>query len=165
VIVVSNTSPIINLAAIDQLHLLYELYETIYIPQAAFQEITVTGAGLPGAEQVKDFEWIIKKNVDDQKFVKALQMDLDKGEAEAIALALEIEADLLLIDEKIGRSMASDFGLKFVGLLGILIEAKSKGLIKNIKTTIDKLKNKAGFWISDELYNFILDSVGETNND
>ena len=164
-IVVSNTSPIINLAAIDQLHLLYELYEIIYIHQAVFHEITETGAGLPGAKEVKKFEWIIKKNVDDQKFVKALQMDLDKGEAEAIALALDLRANLLLIDEKIGRSIASEFGLKFIGLLGVLIEAKSKGLIQNIKTMINRLKNKAGFWISDELYNFILDSVGETNDD
>ncbi len=164
-IVVSNTSPIINLAAIDQLYLLYQLYEIIYIPHAVFSEIEKTGAGLPGAKEVKEFEWIVVRNVNDQKFVKALQSDLDDGEAEAIALALELKADLLLIDEKIGRSIASNFELKFVGLIGVLVEAKSKGLIKNIKTLIDKLKNKAGFWISDELYNYILNTVGETNGD
>jgi len=36
VTIVSNTSPITNLAAIAQLDLLYQLYGTILIPQAVY---------------------------------------------------------------------------------------------------------------------------------
>ena len=43
--VVSNTSPIINLACIGQLNLLHQLYGEVIIPGAVYEEITVTGAG------------------------------------------------------------------------------------------------------------------------
>ncbi|MEI6414281.1 MAG: DUF3368 domain-containing protein, partial [Pseudomonadota bacterium] len=51
-IVISNTSPIINLACIGQLDLLRQIYGTITIPDAVFTEITVNGAGQPGADEV-----------------------------------------------------------------------------------------------------------------
>ena len=57
-IVVSNTSPIINLAAIGQLDLLKQLYENIIIPQAVYREITVVGAGQPGSMDVETLSWI-----------------------------------------------------------------------------------------------------------
>ncbi|MBN2012731.1 hypothetical protein JW960_25605 [candidate division KSB1 bacterium] len=53
-----NTSPIINLTAIDHLDLLYRLYQTIIIPQAFFNEIVITGTGQPGSNEVKEAEWI-----------------------------------------------------------------------------------------------------------
>jgi len=43
VIVVSNTSPITNLAAISQLVLLQQLYGTIVIPQAVYDEMAGVG--------------------------------------------------------------------------------------------------------------------------
>lgn len=38
-IVVSDTSPINNLAAINQLHLLQQLYEIVFIPEAVYREL------------------------------------------------------------------------------------------------------------------------------
>lgn len=49
-IVVSDTSPIINLAIIEQLHLLPTLFERVTIPYAVYHEIVIAGAGLAGAE-------------------------------------------------------------------------------------------------------------------
>jgi predicted nucleic acid-binding protein len=40
VIIVSDTSPINNLAAINQLHLLHQLYEAVIIPEAVYRELT-----------------------------------------------------------------------------------------------------------------------------
>lgn len=62
-IVVSNTSPLINLAAIDHLERLRDLYGTIYIPVAVYDEIVVYGAGLAGSEEVRDADWIIREAV------------------------------------------------------------------------------------------------------
>jgi len=162
VIVVCNTSPIINLAAINQLGLLHELYDEIIIPQAVYHEITVIGAGQPGANEVRKSYWIKTKEVNSKTLVKALKMELDDGEAEAIALSVELNADLLLIDEKIARSVASRFDLIYTGLLGLLIEAKSKGIIQKLKPVVDELKEKAGFWISAKLYFRTLSIVNES---
>jgi hypothetical protein len=88
-------------------------------------------------------------------------LELDDGEAEAIALAVESRADLILLDERKGRIVTSRLGLKFVGLLGVLIEAKHNGFVDSIKPIMDDLIKKAGFWISPQLYDHILQTTGE----
>ncbi len=50
----------------------------------------------------------------------------------AIALAVEIQADQVLIDERRGRLVASRLNLRYTGILGILVEAKSQGLIAEV---------------------------------
>ena len=55
-IVVSNTSPIINLAAIGQLDLLQYLYDRIIIPQAVYHEIAVRGYAQAGATEIQTFQ-------------------------------------------------------------------------------------------------------------
>ncbi len=88
-------------------------------------------------------------------------MELDEGESEAIALALQLKADLLLLGEQQGRILGSRFGLKFVGLLGILIEARNKGLIPFVKAVLDHLIVKAGFWVSHKLCKSLPHAAGE----
>jgi hypothetical protein len=86
---------------------------------------------------------------------------LDLGEAEAIILADNLHADWLLIDEALGRNIAKLHGLHIVGLLGVLLLAKQKGFITEVKPLPDDLINKARFRVSDELYQKILHSAGE----
>ena len=160
-IVVSNTSPIINLAALGRLDLLQQLYGRVVIPRAVYHEITVVGAGQPGAMEVQTLEWIESREVIDRALVTALQAELDEGEAEAIALAIQLKAHLLLLDERRGRAVASRLGLRFIGLLGVLIEAKHKGYISRVKPLLDDLMAKAGFWVSHQLYARVLREVGE----
>ena len=160
-IVVSDTSPIVNLAAVGQLELLRQLYEKVVIPQAVYDEILSAGPGHPGVAEVATFDWIETKQVENRTVVASLELELDPGEAEAIALAIELRAELLLLDERKGRTVASHLGLKFIGILGILIEAKHKALIPAVKPIVDDLIQKAGFWISQQLYDFILQTAGE----
>jgi predicted nucleic acid-binding protein len=86
---------------------------------------------------------------------------LDRGEAEAIALAVELKAAALIIDERQGRNKAESVGLKIIGLLGILLEAKSKGLILSVRPLIDELVDKIGFRVHPALYQAILLKAGE----
>lgn len=130
-IVISNTSPIINLASINRLELLSKIFKQIIIPQEVYQEIVIIGAGQPGSNEVKKFDWIKVRQVKNRALVEALKIELDAGEAEAISLAIELKADFLLIDEKLGRTIASRFDIKYVGILGLIIEAKSKDLVEN----------------------------------
>ena len=159
--IISNTSPIINLAAINRLNLLRILYDSIIIPQAVHDEIVVTGAGEPGAKEVQEFDWIIRYEIKDRLLVDSLSIELDLGEAEAIACAIELKANRLLIDEQLGRRIAQRMGLPITGIIGLLIESKQQGFIQHVKPELDALMAKAGFWVDQSLYHQVLQYVGE----
>lgn len=159
--IVSNASPVINLARIGKLYLLRELYGELIIPEAVWHEVVVQGAGQPGADEVKAATWIKTRAATNRQLVQALQQELDAGEAEAIALVLEIGAELLLMDEHLGREVARHLGLRYTGLVGVLIEAKRKGFIRAVKPHLDALRDIAGFWVSDVLYQRVLQDEGE----
>jgi predicted nucleic acid-binding protein len=161
VIVVSNTSPIIALACVGQLELLRGVYSQIIIPDAVFDEITVAGAGEPGAREIAQATWVKCQSVHDTPLVTALRLELDAGEAEAIALAIERNADLILLDERIGRRAAQRLGLTTVGTLGVLIAAKDRGLLAAVRPVLDSLRIDAGFWITDDLYNSVVNAANE----
>ena len=93
--------------------------------------------------------------------ISTLEIEGTRGEAEAIILAVEKKADLLLLDERRGRTVAYQLGIKFIGLLGILIEAKHQQIISAVKPLLDELIAKAGFWVSTHLYNCVLKAAGE----
>jgi predicted nucleic acid-binding protein len=161
VIIVSNTSPIINLAAVGKLDLLKKQFGKIVIPRAVYNEITIEGRGEPGDSEVRTSDWIEVIEVEDIPLLAILKRELDDGEAESIALTVSLKADLLLIDETDARSIASNLGLRFIGLLGVLVKAKEKGYVKEVKPVMDRLKKEAGFWIDEKLYRYILETVEE----
>jgi len=160
--IVSNASPLINLARIGKLDLLRELFSKLLIPEAVWGEVVVDGAGQPGADEVKGADWIEKRPAKNKQLVQALMQELDAGEAEAIALAMEVEADWLLMDEHLGRETARHLKLQSIGLVGVLMAAKHKELIPAIKPCLDALRDLAGFRIKDSLYSRILKDENET---
>jgi uncharacterized protein len=157
-IVVSDTSLITNLAAIDHLDLLQQLYTTIIIPLAVYNEMVAVDKIVPGAFEIQTFDWIQTQIVTD---IQVKHNDIDLGEAEAIILALELKADLLLIDERRGRKLAMDYGLKVTGLLGVLLQSKHNGLIPAVKPLLDQLIEIADFRVSNQLYATVLQTAKE----
>lgn len=99
-IVVSNTSAIMNLAIVKQINLLEKLYKKIFIPEAVSQEIIFMGLDVSRV-------WIEKRVVANRSLIDVLLLELDIGEAEAIALAIEMKGELLLLDERFARKIAS----------------------------------------------------------
>ncbi|PSB34428.1 DUF3368 domain-containing protein [Stenomitos frigidus] len=159
--VVSNTSPITNLAGIGQLDLLHQFYDTITIPQAVYNEMATIGRAVPGALEVQTLPWITVQPVKDQNQVEALRAVLDPGKAEAIVLALELNASLLIIDERPGRSIARQNSILIIGVLGVLLEAKQQGLIASVQPLVDRLINELEFRVSKRLYETVLQTTGE----
>lgn len=159
--VISDASPLVNLARIEALHLLPDLYDTVVLPVAVWDEVVVEGEGQPGAHRVRTAAWIERRTVTNRDLVRALRQDLDAGEAEAIALAIETEDALLLMDERHGRETASHFDIPHLGLIGVLIDAKESRHIGAIQPHLDALKQEAGFWISHDLYRRVLRDEGE----
>lgn len=159
-IVISDTSAVSNLAAINQLVLLKQLYDTVIIPDAVYKEL-VSSPALTSGEEIDEYDWIQVCSVSDRAVVEEYLEKLDIGESEAIALALEKNADLLLLDEKDARKLAKQKGLKRTGVLGVLAEAKERGLIGEVRPLIETLRNQADFWLSEALCNRVLSDAGE----
>ena len=160
-IVVSNTSPLTTLAAIQRFDLLSALYQEVHIADGVWQELNSGGRHWPGSHEVAEAEWVQRHTVQNQELVMALRRDLDCGEAETIALALEIGSDLVLIDEREGRHSAERHGLRILGVVGILVEAKVAGYIELIEPELAAVKARAGFYLSDALYIKALNLAGE----
>lgn len=163
-IVVSNTSPLTNLAAIGQFDLLHRLYGKVSIAQAVWDELNADGRRWPGRDEVAAADWIERYEVQNQSLSTALQRDLDRGEAESIALSLQMDADLVLLDEQEGRHAAQRMGLGVVGMVGILLEAKTGGAVGAVRPLLDQLRHAAGFYLSETLYRRALMLAGESEH-
>lgn len=140
-IVVSDTSILTSLIHVEQSMLLQNLYGLVVIPRAVHRELLRSHCTLPAFLEVRD--------VMDRKAVTRLEAELDLGEAEAIVLAKESRADLLLIDEKLGRQIAIREGVRIAGLMGVLVEAKHQQLIASVRELVGKLEAQAGFRVSE----------------
>ena len=161
--VVSNTSPVLNLAIIGQLALLRDQCGEVWIPPAVLEELRVE-EDLPGSQSVREAMeagWLQVKAVKDRALVQVLQRDLDKGEAEAIALAVQVGAECILLDEKEGRRAAKSLGLKVTGVLGILLRAWREGELPSLREAMAELHERAGFRIGAELAAALLRESGE----
>jgi len=161
VIVVSNTSPITNLAAIGELDLLYRLYGKIVIPDGVWNELHSMGLNWPGAQEVGSALWVTRRQVQNGPLVEALSLELDRGEAEAIALALELGAGLILLDERGGRRTARRLGVPVIGVLGVLLDAKRNGYLSVISPLVNALRQSAGFYLTDTVVHSVVDLAGE----
>jgi uncharacterized protein len=159
--IISDSSVLMNLAAIGHLELLPAIFTRIIIPQAVFDETVLKGTGKPGSEEVKTASWIEVKSCADHKLLSHLLTILNEGESEAIVLMKELQGDLLIIDEKKGRQVAKKMNLNVTGLIGVLLIAKSRQLVPLVEPLLDRLQNEAKFWISKATRKNILEIGGE----
>ena len=152
-IVIADTSPINYPVLIGEINLLKTLYGDIILPLAVKAELLHPAA----PERVRLWmqsqpEWVQVRTAK-----QATDHDLDRldaGEREAILLAEEIGADLLLLDETLGRREAKRRHLPVIGTLGILLEAAERGLV-DIESAVDRLKDTS-FHISPSVLSAIL---------
>lgn len=161
-LVVSNTSPLSNLAIIGQLDLIREQLGEVLIPSAVHSELAQNPQ--PAARAVLEAaisqNWIRVTTLAGAVPVR-IAGGLHSGEAETLALALERQASLVLLDESAARLRAKEHGLTVTGVLGILRLAKKTGRIRSLKEQMTRLRGEARFFISPALEKALLISVGE----
>ena len=148
-IIICDSSPIIALSIVNNLHLLDHLFREVIVPRSVFNELTVKGK--PEADKIIVWAQDKLSEATDKRLVQTFSLLLDIGESEAMSLYWEKKADFLLIDEKKGRRIATYNRIKIVGTLGILLLSKEKGLIPSIKPLLDNLQCSY-IRISDDLY-------------
>ena len=160
-LIVSNTSPLSNLAVIGEISLLQQIYPKILISPIVHTELISLPEIQPTIATLVITGWLEIRTPKNLQLIQSLEQTLDPGEAAAIALASELNADRLLIDERLGRRTATQYELKIRGILGILVKAKEEGLIPATKPLLDRLVNEAGFRVSQALYIRTLQESGE----
>jgi predicted nucleic acid-binding protein len=158
---VCDASTLIALARIGQLDILAQVGEQVVIPVAVYDEVVVKGAGKPGSDEVQQALWIETRDVADRNVVAQFRTVLGAGESEAIALAKESAAELIILDDQDARETAITEGLNVVGLLAFLVLAKEEGIIHQVRPLLDALRQQ-GFFISDDLYQHILQKADES---
>jgi uncharacterized protein len=160
VIIVSNTTPLSELAKIDRLDLLHALFATILIPPTIYAELT-TG-NHPATILIPAATWIETRPVQQVERIEQLLQTpgLDRGECAAIALAEELKANRLLMDERAGRKLAQTLAIPTIGTIGILLLAKEQRIVSKITPLLDGLIDR-GTWISPAFYQQILQMAGE----
>jgi len=158
-IIVADSSPLVGLARIDQLSLLPKLAARVVVPEFVWQEVTQAKADAPGANEVLSQSWIEVLAADAEK-TSAFLKYVDRGEAEALALAQSLEGSLLLIDERKGRQVADQFGIRRVGTLGLLVKAKDAGWIARVRPLVEALA-AVNIYIRPEICEAVLREIGE----
>lgn len=150
-LVISNASPIIGLAQINQLHLLEQIFGSIAVPPAVVIEVSPT-VTLP--------DWIWEHTLSQSVNIRTLRASLGPGESEAISLALENETQRLILDDRPARRLAQALSLPIIGTLGVLLAAKQRGLLLSIRPSLDRLVQH-DFHIAPTLYDQILRDAQE----
>jgi predicted nucleic acid-binding protein len=149
-IAVSNTTPLRYLLAIDQEHLLGQLFESVFVPAAVYAELIDTGTPEMVRRRIlSPPAWFEVRAVQDSAEI-VFPVTLHRGEREAILLAEELHSEILLIDEQIGRTIALSRNLPLSGTLGVLERADTVGLLTDFPCVLKNLKS-SGFFIADAL--------------
>jgi uncharacterized protein len=162
-LVVSDTSPLSNLAIIGRLALLREQFVEVWMPPAVARELAALAAPQAQAalSEAVGAGWLKTMPLPASAPFPAALRGLDAGEIEALRLALSITTAGVLMDEKEGRQCAASLGIRTIGVLGVLIAAKQSGSILSLRVEIDKLRRDAGFFVDRPLELRVLAMVGE----
>ena len=153
--VVVNSTPIIALSEIGRLGILKDLYGEIIIPNAVRNEVTAKDP-----RRLDGHDWVRDTAITNLAAKEMFTSALHDGEVEVMLLAKEVGAALVIIDDGLARRHAKYLGLTITGTIGVLLRAKSAGVITEVTPILDDLiKNE--FYISDEVYREVLSLSGE----
>ena len=143
-IVLSDTSPLNYLVLIGHVDVLPVLFGEVVVPTGVSDELQRSGA----PEAVRHWmasrpNWLVIRTpsrMDDS-------IELGTGEVEAISLAMELHADLLLMDDRLGRRAAESRGLSVAGTVNVLEAAAERNLL-DLRDAIAKLR-QTNFHVSE----------------
>jgi len=154
--IVINASPLILPDKINRLHLLNELFSTVYIPNAVLEEIRT--------DNKTDVEFNLNQvtfnplKISNRIAVMGLLGKLHIGEVEVMIGAIENGIKTVVLDDNSARNKAKQLGLDVTGTLGILLKATKNGLITDLEQEIVNLRNSC-MYLTDEVIRKIISSL------
>lgn len=150
--VISNSSPLIALAQIGRIEILHQLHPHVLVPPAVAREVAPTIPELPG--------WLLVRPLAHPRQPHPVRGSIGPGEHEVISLGLELDAERLILDEQPARRLATSLGLRVIGTVGLLLAARDRGFLAEIKPELDRLL-AVRFFMDQELYDRAIGQAGE----
>ncbi len=147
---VLDASPLIAFQQIDRLDLLHGIFDRAVVPPEVAREAAPSLGALPS--------WIEVRRA---AAVPSFSRMLGPGERAAIALALEMSADFIVLDDLSARVATTERDLTVIGSLGLLVRAKERGLISEVRPLMVAMISH-GLYASEELRRLILLVAGES---
>lgn len=160
-LVIADSSPLIVFARSEMLEILRQVAGEVVVPQTVYDECT-GDMGKPGARMIAEAyqAGLLTVHADSKIVTPPAHLPmLDKGEIAAIALALELGVPVLM-DERLGRQAAAAQGVAVIGSAGILLAAKRKNLIGNLRPILQSWQ-ELGYFLSPALITVVLQRAGE----
>jgi predicted nucleic acid-binding protein len=160
-IVITDASPLIALARVNGLDWLQQLFSEVVVTDVVLSEV-LTGR-YPDMEapiqQALAAGWLQSAAIGTSE--PALP-DLDEGEAASIRLALSSSEEpvLLLMDERAGRAVAQELGLRVAGTAAVIDLARQRGLIASARDVFAAL-HASDFRIAPAVIQAVLDRCGD----
>jgi predicted nucleic acid-binding protein len=162
VLVVADTSVLLNLCCVGHDHLLPALFREVHIPTAVHAEFIRLASRSSRFRGLAVPTWVTVSSVVAVPDTVSACLGLDAGETEALALALQIRADAVLLDEAAARNAAVQLHLAFIGIAGILLRAKAQCLIPAVRPVLERLRTDANFWLTVAFEANVLRLAGES---
>jgi predicted nucleic acid-binding protein len=156
---VVDASSLIILGKLSLLHLLTHLSDELIIPEGVAAEV------LKGPRNDKAKTWMKKEGKNHKKNIGPINLniaswDLGPGEDEVISYCYSNPQCTAIIDDKAAKKCAKTFSIKVKGTLAVLMMAKKKELIPEVRPILDQMIG-AGFRIKSNLYQKILEIINE----
>lgn len=157
-LLVADTGPLLALARIDFLQPLTDLFSHVVVTESVVQECLAKPERRDAQAVAKAISlgWLYCEPDPD---VRAVLQALDRGEQTVLEYALQRGATVLM-DERSGRQAAKKYQLKSIGTVGILLLAKRRGFIAEIKSHLYALRG-SGYFLSEQLIADVLELAHE----
>lgn len=156
---VTDSSPLIYLARADRLWLLQLLSSTVLVPEAVAREIEAKNEADAAARALRSNDWL--RIVGPIAVPKEIQRrDLGRGEVAVLSWAVAHLGTTAVIDDREARRCAQALNVPVVGTLGLVLRAKSSGVISSARRELERLIEH-GMYLSHATRDQALALVGE----
>lgn len=143
-VVIADASPLIALARVGGITWLQQLFGEVLVTPEVLQDV-LTGQFAASEQPIHEAlhaSWLRCESNDANN--PALP-DLDEGEAASIRVALDSsEQALLLIDERAGRAVATELGLRVADTAAVIGTAKQQVLTRSARAVIQAVLDRCG---------------------
>lgn len=156
---ICDTSPLQYLHWVGLLEPVRQVASKLWIPEPVASELEAgqaQGIDLPVITGTTGVEIVIPP----LSIPKAIPSGLGSGETAVLACGLEMPGAILALDDLEARNAATRLGLNYTGTLGLILDLKKAGLIKEVKSYFLQLK-AAGFYVSNSILATMLEAAGQ----